>query len=121
VKVEAGTVDFKTPSLPDDKPCQIWYSVIGNLKTSSTGRPLVTLHGGRGACHRHLLPSFSELSDKYGVPVVFYNHIGNEKSTHYREKRLASEMTTAQCGCNRDQALCSGIQNYLREAESYLL
>src|ERR1700677_2786247 len=94
VKVEEGTVTFKHPSLPDDKPCQTWYKVIGDLKTSSTGRPLVTLHGGPGACHNYLLPSLSELPEKYGVPVVFYDQIGNGKSTHYREKRLDTNFWT---------------------------
>ena len=91
-KVTEGTVTFKHPSLPSDKPCETWYKVIGDLKGSQ--RPLVTLHGGPGACHNYLLPSLSELPAKYGIPVVFYDQIGNGKSTHYREKRLDTEFWT---------------------------
>ena len=88
-----GTVTFKHPSLPTDKPCETWYKVYGDLKSSTSGRPLVTLHGGPGACHNYLL-SLKALSTQYGIPVVFYDQLGNGNSTHLREKRLDTSFWT---------------------------
>ncbi|KIW99527.1 uncharacterized protein Z518_11266 [Rhinocladiella mackenziei CBS 650.93] len=86
-KVVEGTVAFKHASLP--KPCETWYKVYGDLKSSRSGRPLVTLHGGPGMAHNYLL-SISALArdPKYQIPVVFYDQIGTGLSTHIREKRM---------------------------------
>lgn len=84
-KVTEGTVPFKHSSLP--KPCATWFKLVGHLKSSSTGRPLVVLHGGPGMAHNYLL-SLSALSTEYNIPVVFYDQIGTGLSTHLREKRL---------------------------------
>lgn len=92
-KVTTGTCTFTHPSLPKDKPCQTWYKIIGDLKKSTTGRPLVTLHGGPGACHNYLL-SLSALSTTHGIPIIFYDQIGNGNSTHYREYRLDTAFWT---------------------------
>lgn len=90
-QVTEGTVEFKHPSLP--KKCETWYKVVGDLKSSASGRPLVTLHGGPGACHNYLL-YLSDLSSKYGIPVVFYDQLGNGNSTSLREKRLDTSFWT---------------------------
>lgn len=47
--------------------------------------PLITAHGGPGAAHEYLLP-FTDLYDKYGIPVIFYDQIGCGRSTRLREK-----------------------------------
>lgn len=94
VKVTEGTVSFSHPSLP--KPCETWYKVVGDLKTSSTDskakRPLVALHGGPGMAHNYL-NSLAGLATnpEYDIPVVFYDQIGSGRSTHLREKRLDAE------------------------------
>lgn len=87
IDITEGTVGFKHPSLP--KPCETWYKIYGDIKSSRSGRPLVTLHGGPGMAHNYLL-SLSALAEKadYGIPVVFYDQIGSGMSTHLREKRL---------------------------------
>ncbi|KAK5211568.1 hypothetical protein LTR47_005291 [Exophiala xenobiotica] len=86
-KITTGTVAFKHPSLP--KPCETWYKVYGDLTSSGSGRPLVTLHGGPGMAHNYLL-SLSRLTTNpdTAIPVVFYDQIGSGRSTHLREKRL---------------------------------
>ena len=66
-----------------DKPCKTWYLLIGSL--SSPQIPLVTLHGGPGACHEYLLP-LQDLWTKHGIPLILYDQIGNGKSTRLREK-----------------------------------
>lgn len=63
------------------KPCQTWYKLVGDLGTSAV--PLVVLHGGPGACHDYLLP-LSDLAPS--TPLVFYDQIGNGRSTHLPEK-----------------------------------
>lgn len=68
---------FNVSGLPE--PCQTWYKVIGDLQSNQT--PLVVLHGGPGACHDYLLP-LTDLS----VPLVFYDQIGNGRSTHLPDK-----------------------------------
>lgn len=84
-KVTEGRVAFKHPSLP--KPCETWYKVVGDLKSSASGRPLVTLHGGPGMAHNYLL-NLSGLSARYNIPVIFYDQVGSGLSTHIPEKRL---------------------------------
>ncbi|KIW93026.1 uncharacterized protein Z519_06875 [Cladophialophora bantiana CBS 173.52] len=87
-KATEGRVPFSHPSLP--KPCETWYKVYGDLTSSSTGRPLVILHGGPGMGHNYLL-NLHRLSDQYGIPVVFYDQLGCGHSTHLQEKRLDTD------------------------------
>ncbi|KAK0215932.1 proline iminopeptidase [Armillaria nabsnona] len=56
------------------------YKVVGNLD-SRTRTPLVVGHGGPGLSHDYLLP-LSDLATKFSIPVVFYDQIGNSRSTH---------------------------------------
>jgi proline-specific peptidase len=74
-----GTVTFNVAGLSD--PCQTWYKVFGNLNT--TAIPLIILHGGPGACHDYLLPLTDLASSR---PIVFYDQIGNGRSTHLTNK-----------------------------------
>ncbi|EXJ65834.1 uncharacterized protein A1O5_11075 [Cladophialophora psammophila CBS 110553] len=87
-KATEGRVPFSHPTLP--KACETWYKVYGDLTSSSTGRPLVILHGGPGMGHNYLL-NLQRLSDQYGIPVVFYDQLGCGRSTHLQEKRLDTD------------------------------
>lgn len=81
-----GEIPFDIPQA--GKPCYTWYKIVGELNPStrkSNTTPLITLHGGPGACHEMLSP-LADLNEKYGIPVIFYDQIGNGKSTHLREK-----------------------------------
>lgn len=78
-KIE-GLAEFHVPGLA--KPCQTWYTVIGDLHTSAAP-PLIVLHGGPGACHDYLLP-LTDLGPS--TAIVFYDQIGNGRSTHLPEK-----------------------------------
>ncbi|KAH9478942.1 L-amino acid amidase [Psilocybe cubensis] len=71
-----GKVDFKVGS----DTFQTWYKIYGDLK-SSAKRPLVILHGGPGMTHHYMLPHKS-LYFKAGIPVVFYDQLGNGESSH---------------------------------------
>jgi L-proline amide hydrolase len=62
---------------------QTWYRVEGELSPGGPA-PLVTLHGGPGATHDYLL-SLADLADN-GRAVVFYDQLGNGKSTHLPER-----------------------------------
>ncbi|MCJ1386468.1 hypothetical protein MMC17_009594 [Xylographa soralifera] len=82
-----GEVAFSIPGL--DKPCKTWYKIVGDLSTSDTTSPrvpLVVLHGGPGAGHDYLLP-LADLVTKYSTPVIFYDQIGNGRSTHLPETK----------------------------------
>ena len=59
-----------------------WYRVEGELDGGPP--PLVTLHGGPGATHDYLL-SLTELA-RDGRAVVFYDQLGNGRSTHFPER-----------------------------------
>lgn len=85
-----GTCPFEYPNLP--KPCETWYKVFGDLKSSRSGRPLVLLHGGPGATSRYLL-SLQNLA-KNGIPVVFYDQLGCGNSTRLPEKALDTSFWT---------------------------
>lgn len=77
--IEEGTVDFKVAGLSE--PCKTWYQIVGELDASKT--PLIVVHGGPGACHDYLLPLI-DISPS--VPLVFYDQIGNGRSTHLPDK-----------------------------------
>jgi len=79
--VTEGALDFNVPSA--GKKCATWYKVIGDL-SNRTCRPLVVLHGGPGMTHGYLT-DLSVLASKH--PVIFYDQLGNGKSTHLPEKR----------------------------------
>lgn len=85
-----GYVTFEDPSL--EKEARTWYRVVGDL--SSGRRPLVTLHGGPGAGPSYLTTPFDKYAATTGTPVIYYDQIGNGKSTHFREKRLDEEFWT---------------------------
>ena len=81
-----GDIPFDVPQA--GKPCHTWYRVVGDLTSDGSAKtkiPLITLHGGPGACHEMLGP-LTDLHEQYGIPLVFYDQIGNGRSTHLREK-----------------------------------
>ena len=70
-----GTVPFRH----GDETAETWYRIDGELRPDGPA-PLVTLHGGPGATHDYLL-ALTDLADDRAV--VFYDQIGNGRSTHY--------------------------------------
>ncbi|KAK0192790.1 Alpha/Beta hydrolase protein [Armillaria mellea] len=74
-----GKADFHY----DGDTFQTWYLVKGDLKCGI--RPLIVLHGGPGMTHHYCLPHV-ELNDRYHIPVVLYDQIGNGASTHLPDK-----------------------------------
>ena len=62
---------------------QTYYKVFGDVANRSN-TPLIALHGGPGLSHDYLLP-LSDLADA-GIPVIFYDQIGNARSTHLKSK-----------------------------------
>ena len=72
----------KVPFRFGDETAETWYRIDGELRPDDPDAPapLVTLHGGPGATHDYLLA----LTDLAGErAVVFYDQIGNGRSTHY--------------------------------------
>ena len=61
---------------------QTWYQVRGDLSAGKA--PLVILHGGPGCTHDYLL-AYGDIAET-GRPVVFYDQIGNGRSTHLPDK-----------------------------------
>jgi len=76
---ESGKVDFKV----GDEVYQTSYKVLGSLKEEKT--PVVALHGGPGMSHHYMLPH-KILFEQSGIPVVFYDQIGNGESSHIKDK-----------------------------------
>lgn len=72
-----GTISFPVAGLAES--CETWYKVVGDLTVPEV-IPLVILHGGPGACHEYLLPLQCLASPSR--PLIFYDQIGNGKSTH---------------------------------------
>ena len=65
---------------------QTWYGVVGEIAGHSTQgpAPVVVLHGGPGATHDYLVPMADLASN--GRAVIFYDQLGNGKSTHLRDR-----------------------------------
>jgi L-proline amide hydrolase len=72
--VAVGKVEFRV----GDEMAETWYRIDGELDAGPA--PLVVLHGGPGASHDYLL-SIADLANDRAV--VFYDQIGNGRSTHY--------------------------------------
>ena len=59
----------------------------------------MAVHGGPGAAHECIL-SFTDLHEKYGIPVIFYDQIGCGHSTRLREKAGDEDFWTVQLFIN---------------------
>ncbi|MGB9483806.1 MAG: proline iminopeptidase-family hydrolase [Candidatus Dormiibacterota bacterium] len=61
---------------------ETWYEVVGELPSGAQAgpAPLILLHGGPGATHDYLSPLAELATD--GRAVVFYDQLGNGRSTH---------------------------------------
>lgn len=75
-----GTIDFPYAG----ETYQTYYKVFGDIK-DQTRTPLVVLHGGPGLSHDYLLP-IANLTTTTGTPIIFYDQIGNARSTHLKDK-----------------------------------
>jgi len=77
--------EAKAPFPVDGDTAETWYRIDGDLRPDDPDAPapLVVLHGGPGATHDYLL-TLTDLAD--GRAVVFYDQIGNGRSTHYPER-----------------------------------
>lgn len=74
-----GTVSFTY----GDATYETYYKRFGDL--TSTQIPLVVLHGGPGLVHDYLLP-LAGLAEKHDIPVIFYDQLGNGRSSHISQK-----------------------------------
>ncbi|KAI1146039.1 Alpha/Beta hydrolase protein [Nemania diffusa] len=74
-----GVAQFIVPGI--GSPCETWYKVVGDLGSDKI--PLIVVHGGPGACHDYLLP-LTDLAPL--MPIVFYDQLGNGRSTHLPDK-----------------------------------
>ncbi|KDQ16275.1 hypothetical protein BOTBODRAFT_30978 [Botryobasidium botryosum FD-172 SS1] len=73
--VSEGTIPFTV----DGETHQTWFKVFGD-PTNRTRTPIVVLHGGPGYSHDYLIP-IADLA-KSSYTVIFYDQIGNARSTH---------------------------------------
>ena len=76
-----GEVDFLVVGIPTQ--CKTFYKIIGVLSPTKT--PIIIVHGGPGGTHDSML-AFTDLWTTYAIPVLFYDQIGNGRSTHLPEK-----------------------------------
>ncbi|KAI0748166.1 proline iminopeptidase [Daedaleopsis nitida] len=79
----APMVEGTIPFTYQGETYRTYYKIFGDL-VNRTRCPLVALHGGPGLSHDVLLP-ISDLADA-SIPVIFYDQIGNARSTHLKEK-----------------------------------
>lgn len=86
VRVIEGEAAFDYPAA--GKPLKTWYKVTGEL--TATSIPLFILHGGPGV-GAEAYNILSDLTVKYGIPIIQYDQVGCKRSTHLREKVNAGE------------------------------
>ncbi|KAF8983838.1 Alpha/Beta hydrolase protein [Cyathus striatus] len=75
--ISTGRADFKQGS----ETFLTWYKVIKNPTTGGSDRPLIVVHGSPGMTHYYMLP-LQKLSRIEGIPVIFYDQLGNGESSH---------------------------------------
>jgi L-proline amide hydrolase len=75
----------KVPFRIDGDTAETWYRIEGDYRPDDRDAPapLVALHGGPGATHDYLL-ALADLAESRAV--IFYDQIGNGRSTHYPER-----------------------------------
>jgi len=62
-----------------------YYKLFGVISKDS--RPLIALHGGPGMAHDYMLPiSDLSLPGPQSRPILFYDQIGNGRSSHFKGK-----------------------------------
>ncbi|KAI0082030.1 proline-specific peptidase [Panus rudis PR-1116 ss-1] len=61
-----------------------YFKIFGDLE-NRTRRPLIVLHGGPGLTHEAGLP-LSDLAVTANIPVIFYDQLGNGRSSHIKDK-----------------------------------
>ncbi|GMA86106.1 hypothetical protein GCM10025868_13560 [Angustibacter aerolatus] len=93
---------------------ETWYQVVGDLDAGLP--PLLVVHGGPGATHDYLLAMADLAGD--GRAVVFYDQVGNGRSTHLPDldpalwtvqavRRRAWPPWCATSGCTSAGSTCS--------------
>ncbi|KAI0781634.1 proline-specific peptidase [Irpex lacteus] len=85
-RVVEGEVDFDYPAA--GKPLKTWYRATGELTPTSI--PLFILHGGPGV-GAEAYNILSDLTVKYGIPIIQYDQVGCKRSTHLQEKKGAGK------------------------------
>ena len=88
--ITEGDLEWTAPGL--DAPVKTRYRVVGDLSTPSS-TPLILLHGGPGAVSDYLFP-LTTLYTRHGIPLVFYDQLGNGRSSHLPEKKGDGEFGT---------------------------
>lgn len=83
ITTDALVTEGSIPFIYQGETYQTYYKVFGSLADRTT-TSLVILHGGPGLSHDYLLP-LSDLADT-SIPVIFYDQIGNARSTHLKSK-----------------------------------
>ena len=83
ITTDAPVTEGSIPFIYQGETYQTYYKVFGSLADRTT-TSLVILHGGPGLSHDYLLP-LSDLADT-SIPVIFYDQIGNARSTHLKSK-----------------------------------
>lgn len=78
-----GTVPFPVAG----EVHQTYFKIFGNWATRTTC-PLVVLHGGPGLSHDYMLP-LRDLAHATDRPVLFYDQLGNGRSTRLPGKPRA--------------------------------
>ncbi|KAI8986769.1 proline iminopeptidase [Trametes punicea] len=63
---------------------ETYYKVFGDLE-NRTRRPVIAVHGGPGLVHQVMLP-LADLAASHSIPVIFYDQIGNGRSSRLRGK-----------------------------------
>ena len=81
--ITESELEWTVPGL--DAPVKTWYRVVGDLSAPNT-TPLILLHGGPGAVSDYLFP-LTVLYTQHRIPLVFYDQLGNGRSSHLPEKR----------------------------------
>jgi proline-specific peptidase len=67
---------------------ETYYKLVGDIASCAHG-PLVVLHGGPGISHAYLIPLADLTARSPSTAVIFYDQLGNGKSTHLPSKDLA--------------------------------
>ncbi|TFK50454.1 proline iminopeptidase [Heliocybe sulcata] len=81
----AQLAEGRIPFIVGDETFETFYKLAGDM-ANSPYPPCVVLHGGPGISHDYLIPMADLAADPSSIPIIFYDQLGNGRSTVLTDK-----------------------------------
>ncbi|TFK47747.1 proline-specific peptidase [Heliocybe sulcata] len=80
--------DGMIPFVVGNETFETYYKLVGDI-SSSPSPACIVLHGGPGISHDYLTPISDLAAGPSAIPIIFYDQIGNGRSTALHHKNIS--------------------------------